>query len=235
MIPKIIHYCWFGRGEMPELAKRCMASWKKYCPDYEMIEWNEDNFDFDQHPYLRDCLERQKYAFLSDFARLLVVQEYGGIYFDTDVELLRRPDELLRFQAFYGFENPQNVNTGQGFGAEPGHITVTAMAEEYLKLSADEEGHYPVAACPQLNTRALLPLGLRPDGTRQNVAGAEILPVEYLNPYDNATGKLRKTAHTYSVHWYAKSWMDRRTILRSKMTRPFHRVFGNDCFQWLKR
>lgn len=235
MIPPIIHYCWFGGGTKPPLAQRCIGSWKKYCPDYQIIEWNEDNFDFDRHPYLRDCLEQKKFAFLSDFARLLIVQEHGGIYFDTDVELLRCPDELLKFQAFYGFENAQNINTGQGFGAEPGHITVADMAEEYLKLVPDEEGHYPVASCPQLNTRALLPLGLRLDGTRQNVAGAEILPMEYLNPYDNATGRLRKTEHTYSVHWYSKSWMDRKTILRSKITRPFHRIFGNDCFRWLKR
>ena len=92
MIPKKVHYCWFGRGEKPRLAKKCIASWKKYCPDYEIIEWNEDNFDFARYPYAQYCLQNRKWAFLSDFVRLVVVCEHGGIYFDTDVELLRKPD-----------------------------------------------------------------------------------------------------------------------------------------------
>lgn len=118
MIPKKIHYCWFGRGEKPKLAKKCIQSWKKYCPDYEIIEWNEDNFDIDQYPYLRWCYDNKKWAFLSDFARLLVVYQNGGIYFDTDVELIKTPDELLGCNAFFGFENDKNIATGLGFGAE---------------------------------------------------------------------------------------------------------------------
>ena len=119
LIPKIIHYCWFGEGDKPRLANRCIASWKRICPDYTIIEWNETNFDLDQHPYLRWCHDQRKWAFLSDFARLLIVWQNGGIYFDTDVELLRRPDELLGCEAFYGFENHANVATGLGFGAQP--------------------------------------------------------------------------------------------------------------------
>mgnify|MGYP001780597132 FL=1 len=124
MIPKKIHYCWFGRGIKPELARKCIQSWEKYCPDYEIIEWNEDNFDINQYPYLRWCYENRKWAFLSDFARLLVVYQNGGIYFDTDVELIRTPDELLMCNAFYGFENDENIATGLGFGAEPQNKTV---------------------------------------------------------------------------------------------------------------
>ena len=235
MIPKKIHYCWFGRGEKPKQAQKCIASWKKLCPDYEIIEWNEDNFDVEAYPYAKFCLENRKYPFLSDFVRLVAVSEQGGIYFDTDVELVRRPDELLQYEAFYGFENDSNVNTGQGFGAVPHHCTVEEMKKQYLKLKPEEDGGYPLIICPKLNTDALLNFGLKLNGQRQNVAGAEILPVEYMNPYDDPTGRLTKTENTISIHWYSKSWMSKGTILRSFLTKPFHRVFGVDCFQWLKK
>lgn len=235
MIPKIIHYCWFGRGEKPKQAKRCIQSWKKHCPDYKIIEWNEDNFPIDAYPYAQYCLENRKWAFLSDFVRLTVVKEQGGIYFDTDVELLRSPDPLLSHEAFYGFENDSNVNTGQGFGAEAGHPTVVAMEAVYLTLTPDENGCYPLVVCPKLNTEALMPFGLRTDGSYQEIAGAVILPVEYLNPYDDPTGRLNKTANTYSVHWYSKSWMSRGKIVRSRLTKPFHRLFGVDCFRRLRK
>ena len=164
-----------------------------------------------------------------------MVAEYGGIYFDTDVELLKSPDELLQYGAFYGFENDANVNTGQGFGAEAMHATVLAMKAEYDKLCPDLNGAYPIVVCPALNTAALLPFGLVLDGSRQNIAGAEILPVDWLNPYDDPTGRLSKTKNTVSVHWYSKCWMSKGTILRSKLTKPFHRIFGTNCFHSIKK
>lgn len=234
MIPKRIHYCWFGRKEKPRLAKKCIKSWKKYCPDYEIIEWNEDNFDIQAYPYAKYCYEHQNYAFLSDFVRLMVVYEFGGIYFDTDVELLRYPKNLMRYEAFFGFENESNINTGIGFGAVKKHPIVHRMLEEYYSLQTDENGEFPISACPALNTDALLSFGLVLDGQRQSINGAEILPVDYLNPYDDQTGKLKKTKNTVSIHWYSKSWMKKSTILRSKITKPFHRIFGVNCFCWLK-
>ena len=235
MIPKKIHYCWFGRNPKPKLAEKCIASWKKYCPDYEIIEWNEDNFDVNMNGYTRMCYAEKKYAFLSDYVRLLVVAEHGGIYFDTDVELIKCPDELLQFDAFYGFENAEYVATGLGFGAVPHHPTIEAMKEQYLQLSADEAGHFQMIGCPRLNTDALVPFGVIKNGCRQNVAGAEILPVDYLNPYDDPTGRLNKTANTVSIHWYSKSWLSKRKILRSKITQPLHRIFGVDAFKRFRK
>ena len=235
MIPKKIHYCWFGNNEKNKLVKKCIASWRNYCPDYEIIEWNEYNFDLKQHPYLQWCYDNKKWAFLSDFSRLLIVKQNGGIYFDTDVELLKRPDELLGLEAFYGFENDKNIATGLGFGAESNHKTINAMVDVYMNLNANADGSYPVLVCPALNTEALIPLGLQLNGKRQNVAGAEILPVEYLNPYDDQTGMLKKTDNTISIHWYSKCWLDKKTIIRSKITKPFHRIFGVDCFRKFKR
>ncbi len=235
MIPKKIHYCWFGCGEKPKLAQKCIASWRKFCPDYEIIEWNEDNFDLDYNGYTRYCYDNKKWAFLSDFVRLVVVAEHGGIYFDTDVELLKRPDELLKYEAFYGFENDHNVATGLGFGSEANHPTILAMKREYEKVFPNDDGSYPMIVCPALNTAALRPFGLVLDGSRQNIGGAEILPADWLNPYDDPTGRLRKTENTIAVHWYSKSWMSKKTIIRSKLTKPFHRIFGEDCFYAIKR
>ena len=120
MIPPHIHYCWFGGAKKPRLAEKCIASWKKHCPGYEITEWNESNFDISAYPYAEYCLKNRKWAFLSDFVRLDVVNRYGGIYFDTDVEAVRSFDPLLEYGAFYGFENDDNIATGLGFGAEPG-------------------------------------------------------------------------------------------------------------------
>ena len=235
MIPKKIHYCWFGRGEKPKLAQRCIASWKKYCPDYEIIEWNEDNFDLDYNSYTRYCYDNKKWAFLSDFVRLVVVGEYGGLYFDTDVELVKGPDELLKFDAIFAFENDTNVATGLGFGSIAHHPMVEAMIRQYLALMPDENGQFPLKACPALNTAALLPYGLVLDGKRQNVCGAEILPADFMNPYDDATGRLNKTANTISIHWYSKSWVSKGMVLRTKIMKPLHRIFGVDAFQRFRK
>lgn len=235
MIPKKIHFCWFGRGEKPRLAKKCIASWRKYCPDYEIIEWNEDNFDLDYNAYTRYCYDNKKWAFLSDFARLVVVAEHGGLYFDTDVELLKRPDELLQYEAFYGFENDRNIATGLGFGAEAGHPTILSMKTRYEEITPNDDGSYPMIVCPALNTEALMPFGLVLNGQRQNIAGAEILPADWLNPYDDPTGRLNKTKNTISVHWYSKSWMSKGKIIRSILTKPLHRIFGVDAFKRFRK
>lgn len=235
MIPKKIHYCWFGRSEKSKLTKKCISSWKQYCPDYEIIEWNEDNFNIDQHPYLRWCYDNQKWAFLSDFARLLIIKENGGIYFDTDVELIQKPDILLQYSAFFGFENNENIATGLGFGAEANHITVVTMIDLYMNIQRNADDSFPLIVCPALNTQALIPLGLCLNGERQSVKGAEILPVDFLNPYNDQTGVMTKTGNTISIHWYSKAWLDKKAVLRSQITKPFHRIFGVDCFRKFKK
>ena len=118
MIPKIIHYCWFGYGPKPKLAEKCIRSWKKYCPDYQIIEWNENNFDISACPlYVRQAYEARKWAFVTDYVRLKVIYENGGIYMDTDVELKKNLDNLLPYNAYFGFENYWVIATGLGFGA----------------------------------------------------------------------------------------------------------------------
>ncbi len=228
MIPKKIHYCWFGRNPKPKLAEKCIASWKKYCPDYEIVEWNEDNFDIGMNAYTRSAYEQKKYAFLTDYARLLIIYEHGGIYFDTDVELLKPIDDLLMNKSYFGFENDEHVNTGLGFGAEAGNEIVKLMEEEYTDL-LNQEGSF--VGCPILNTNALVKAGLELNGKAQDLNGNKVYQIEFFNPYDDPTGRLNTTKNTYSIHWYAKSWMSKKTIIRSYLTRPIHRIFGTDFFR----
>lgn len=232
MIPKKIHYCWFGRGEKPKLAKKCIASWKKYMSDYEIIEWNEDNFDIDMNAYTRMCYDQKKYAFLTDYVRLIVVQKYGGIYFDTDVEVLRSFDDLLDNSAFFGFETNEYVASGLGFGAEKENEIVKQMIREYDQLLDGKNG---TIVCPLLNTEALLKFGLIQNGEEQRIGKAVVYPTDCFNPMDSATGKLNKTENTYSIHWYSMSWLPKNIQIKSKITQKFHRIFGVKCFAWLKR
>lgn len=232
MIPKRIHYCWFGRNPLPIKAQKCIASWKKYCPDYEIIEWNEDNFDVELNAYTKMCYEEKKYAFLTDYVRLLVVYEQGGIYFDTDVEVLQSFDDLLNDKAFFGFENEQFVASGLGFGAEKNNIIVEQMIKEYDPFL---DGKHNVAMCPRLNTNALLKMGLQLNGEKQNIAGGMVYPIDYFNPMNSITGEIHKTSNTYSIHRYSMSWLPKHKRLRSKITQQFHRLFGVDCFEWLKK
>ncbi|MCQ2468650.1 MAG: glycosyl transferase [Ruminococcus sp.] len=235
MIPKKIHYCWFGRGEKPKLAQKCIASWRKYCPDYEIIEWNEDNFDVNYNEYTRYCYENRKWAFLTDYVRLLLIHQHGGIYFDTDVELIKSPNGLLDNDAYFGFENSEFVNTGLGFGAVANHPVIEAMMERYSTLTQNPDGSFQLIGCPILNTETLVQYGLVKNGKEQNLKDNVIVfPIDYFNPLDDATGILSKTANTYSINHYGKSWLSKKSIIRSKLARPLHRLFGNDFLSKIK-
>lgn len=231
MIPKIIHYCWFGKKDKPKLAQKCIKSWHKYCPDYRFVEWNEDNFPINKYPYAKFCLDNKKYAFLSDYVRLIVVYENGGIYFDTDVELIRSPEKLRENHAYFGFETDEFVATGLGFGAEAGNRLILEMIEDYDTSFAQEMENYQFRPCPKVNTKIFVAHGLKQNGEIQTVDDSLILPADYMNPYDDPTGRLVKTVNTISIHWYAKSWMSKKAIIRSTLTKPLHRVFGVDFFR----
>ena len=225
MIPKIIHYCWFGRGEKPELARKCIASWKKFCPDFEIREWNEDNCDYLSIPFMAEAYAAKKYAFVSDVMRLLVLEQYGGVYFDTDVEVVRDITPLLEDEGFIGFENDRFVNSGQVMAAVPHQPVVQAMIEEYRKLHfTNADGTTNAVGCPQLNSDVMERFGLVRNGQEQTVAGIHVYPADYFNPMDSTTGKLTKTEHTYSIHWYSMSWMGKSTQIRVKIGRIYRRI-----------
>jgi len=207
-IPKVIHYCWFGGAPLPELAKQCIASWKKYCPDYILQLWTEENFDLNQCPlYVRQAYESKKWAFVTDYVRLKVVYDQGGIYLDTDVELKKSLTPLLSFGSWFGFENTQWVATGLGFGAGKGSSILKALMEDYENIPFVTENGYDLMPCPQRNTRVFQALGLKPNGTLQLLQGNIcILPPEFLSPICYETGISQITGNTISVHHYAGSW-----------------------------
>lgn len=209
MIPKKIHYCWFGRNPKPKLAEKCIKSWQKYCPDYEIIEWNEDNFDLSAAPlYVQQAYEMRRWAFVTDYVRLQVVYENGGIYLDTDVELKKKLDPLLKYDAYFGFEDGKHINTGIGFGAVQGHLIVKEMMEDYRDIPfVLADGTVNLETCPARNTKIFLRHGLVQEDVKQILDNNTlVLPSIYFCPIDYLTGKRKISKETYSIHWFGESW-----------------------------
>lgn len=208
-IPKIIHYCWFGRNPKPGIAEKCIKSWRKRCPDYEIIEWNEDNFDISSAPlYVQQAYAAGKWAFVTDYVRLKVVWENGGIYLDTDVELKKKLDFLLDHKAYFGFEDQRKINTGHGFGAEKGTPILREMMEVYEQKSfLLPDGSCDSTPCPERDTQVFLRHGLRMDDSMQLLEGdILILPSIYLCPIVWLTKVRRHSVKTVSIHWFHASW-----------------------------
>lgn len=242
MIPKVIHYCWFGRNPLPESAIKCINSWRKFFPDYEIKEWNEDNFDVNVIPYTAEAYVAKKYAFVSDYARFWILYHYGGLYFDTDVEVIKPMDDIIERGAFMGIEvNGADgeyplVAPGLGLGVEAGHPIYKSLIDYYSTLQfLDESGKLNMTTIVRHNTKILKEQGLRPINELQEVAGIWIYPSDYFNPLDDITGKLTITNNTRSIHWYSKSWLPNYTFLRVYIIRILHRIFGVNCFKWIKR
>ncbi len=206
-IPKKIHYCWFGGKEMGELEKHCLATWKKFCPDYEIIRWDETNYDYTQNQYISDAYKSGKYAFVSDYARLDVIYRYGGIYLDTDVEILRSIDQLLYQRGFMGFESNSMVNSGVGMGGVAGIELFATLRDAYQNyVFIDSNGKINDVANCNLQSAILKEKGLRLDNTLQEIDGIRFYPSEFLSPVSYLTNKKHITENTYSVHWFTGSW-----------------------------
>ena len=241
-IPKVIHYCWFGKGKMPKLAKKCIKSWKKYCPDYEFVLHTEDNFDLTQNRYMREAYEAGKWAFVSDYARLKIIYDNGGIYLDTDVELIKPVDDLVKLGGFMGFDEKGIVATGLGFGAEKGNKIVSEILKDYDDIPFIlPDGSFDLTPCPDRNTEALKRLGMDIDNKNQTFMDVTFLPDEYLCPMDYYTGKKTITDKTYSIHHYSASWTNsvtKRTtrikrIIGVKMYNKLYGKFLHKC-KWLE-
>ena len=226
MIPKIIHYCWFGGKPLPKSARKCIASWKKYLPDYEIHEWNEDNFDVNIIPYTREAYRYGKYAFVSDYVRYLALYQEGGVYFDTDVEIIRPIDDIINKGAFLGIEKDGeliSVAPGLGMGAYAGMEFYRDMIKFYSDWGGCE-GEIPNALLVSGTTNFLLAKGFLKEDRMQNVAGIWIYPNDYFNPMDDYTGEIRVTENTRTIHYYAKSWIDDYSPLRNFLSKRFHRL-----------
>ncbi len=227
MIPKIIHYCWFGRGPLPELAQKCIASWRKYLPDYEIKEWNEDNFDVNIIPYTAEAYAARKYAFVSDYARFWVLYKYGGLYFDTDVEVIRPLDDIIARGNFMGFETdprPQqgvdaseaSINPGLGLGVAPGLGVIKKLLEVYDGLHfVHEENMRNQITVVHITTQLLLENGLRNvEGIQRIADDLYIYPSEYFCPINVTTGRIHVERNTRTIHHYAGTWVDKKFSLK---------------------
>lgn len=218
MIPKIIHYCWFGGNPKPKLAKKCIKSWEKYCPDYQIIEWNESNFDISSAPlYVRQAYEARKWAFVTDYVRLKVVYENGGIYLDTDVEIIKPIDDLLKYEAYFGLELGEYINTGLGFGSIKQNVLLYNIMQDYKDLSFKrKDNKYDMLPCPIRNSHVFKEYGFNLDGTTQVINNIAVFSSEYFCPRKWDDKKIKLTDKTYSIHHFTASWQTKGDIIKEK-------------------
>lgn len=230
MIPKIIHYCWFGRNPLPKSAIKCINSWKRFFPDYEIKEWNEDNFNVNIIPYTEEAYKAKKYAFVSDYARFWILYKYGGIYFDTDVEVVKNMDNIISKGSFMGCENAAsesvvaNVAPGLGIGALPNLPIYKEIIKFYEQLNIEKSLN---KECPEtvvtITTRILEKYGLFPTNQIQRVSNILIYPKEYFCPLDYTTGNLTITDNTYSIHHYTASWLPKSIKFKNYIKKKLYK------------
>lgn len=247
MIPKVIHYCWFGGKKKPKSVRRCIESWRKYCPEYEIKEWNEQNYDVNMIPYTRDAYQAGKYAFVSDVARFWVLYHEGGVYFDTDVEVIRPIDDLVERGPFMGWERPDalgnvHVAPGLGLAAPKGFLLYQEILDGFAKLHYYlEDGQWNPYTMIPLVTDILENKGLRIDGRMQKLnvnvnnentqtsdftpqPSLTIYPADYLCPMDSLTEKIIITSNTYAIHRYSMSWLPKITQWRVRLMRRIRTI-----------
>lgn len=225
-IPKKIHYCWFGGKPLPEEAKKCISSWKKYCPDYEIIEWNENNFDLESNAYVKEAYSAKKWAFVTDYVRLFAMYNYGGVYMDTDVELVGSLDDFLKHQAFSGFESSKDIPTGimackKGF----------TLFKEFLDYYKDrhfitDDGSFDLTTNVSIITNICEKYGLKRNNTLQNINGFILYPSDVFCPKNYLTGEIKRTKNTIAIHHFSGSWLDNGAIKLKKIRNGLCAKYG---------
>lgn len=232
MIPKIIHYCWFGGNPLPDLAQKCIDSWKKFCPDYEIIRWDESNYDVHKNQFVENAYRSKKWAFLTDYVRLDVVYQMGGVYLDTDVELIKPLDSFLSYQCYMGMEQPGRVNTGLGFGSEKQHPFLLDNMKEYENTNfVRSNGKFSPQTCVDITSKLLEMRGLKKSNSLQIISNVVILPVDFLCPQDMETGKLVITDNSYSIHHYSASWKNNFDMFVYKVGIVLKKIIGENLYK----
>ncbi len=234
-IPKIIHYCWFGGAPLPELAKRCIESWKKHCPDYEIMRWDENNFDINFNTYVHEAYAARKWAFVSDVARLHALVTHGGIYMDTDVEVIRNLDTLLDYEALSGFEAPNRIPTGL--------MACQQGQEMFRKFLEDYDNEHFILSDGSLNqttnvvkiTNYCLKHGLTLNNTIQTINGFTLFPCDYFCPKDCETRKLHLSKNTYTIHHFDGSWKSDEDKCARAMAALFMRLMPQKAAKYLAK
>lgn len=212
-IPKILHYCWFGGKPKPPLAEKCIRSWRKFCPDFEIREWNESNFDLEQVPaYVRQAYEAGRWAFVSDYVRLRALTEVGGVYLDTDVEIVRPLDPFLKHEAFAGFEHLERVQTGVLACRKGFPLFQEFLAYYDTAVFRRPDGSMDTTTNVEILTGICRKKGLVFNDAFQVVDGLAVYPREVFCPVDYDTMKLKKTRKTVTIHWFSGSWQTQEDL-----------------------
>ena len=231
-IPKIIHCFWFSKEPKPELQQKCLNSWKKYCPDYQIMEWNTDNYDIYKNKFVAQAYEKRKWAFMSDYARLDVLYEYGGIYLDLDVEMIKNYDQLLKQEVFVGFDCAYNIELGSGIGARKGHPLIKMLLDSYEDADfINEDGTINDTPQPARLAPIFEAYGLVRDGSMQKINNVVFFPTDYFSPLDFCFYYLQKTENTFSIHhfddaWHSKKQAEEKIRLRECARAFYRRIYG---------
>lgn len=236
MIPKKIHYIWVGGKPLNQLAEKCIASWKKYCPDYEIIRWDETNFDINQNQYCKEAYENKKWAFVSDYIRMKVLYEEGGVYMDTDVEVIKPLDEFLTLPAFSGFENDTMIPTGI-IAAEKGSKWIKNLLSDYdNRHFVKEDGTLDITTNVTLitnKTKEMYP-ELELNNTYQQFESVTFYPKDYFCPKSQSDGKIRLTKNSYTIHHFSGSWVKKSVKFKAKIMQFIKRILGEKTVNKLK-
>ena len=227
MIPKIIHYCWFGKGEIPDRDKQNIAKWTSLCPDYEIKRWDESNYDISKCEYMKQAYDANKLGFVPDYARLDIIYNYGGFYFDTDVELVKNLDMLLNEHAVMGFESENMINHGHGFAAEPQNGLIKELRDSYHNLKfVNPDGSLNLTPSPKYITDFLEHKGVVLNNTEQYVCGVHIFPKDYFCPKNMYSAKINVTKNTIAIHHFNMSWGDDEKLRRLAKVKKLSRFLG---------
>ncbi len=209
VIPKVIHYMWLGNSKLNETSEKCIESWKKYCPDYEIIRWDESNYDVHKNTFMSQAYDNGRYGFVPDYARIELLYEYGGIYLDTDVELIKNIDELLYQESFCGVEKWQVLNFGGCSGAVKGHHSLEPFLEKWSERKLiQEDGSMDKISSGKIDTEIAIKYGFEINGLNQTINGMNIYTYDYFHPYDYMSGKVEITNDTFSIHRFNGGWLD---------------------------
>lgn len=229
IIPKIIHYCWFGKNERPDIVKKCMGSWKVKCPEYQIIEWNEDNFDVNCNSYVSEAYKSQKFAFVSDYVRVYALYHFGGIYLDTDVEVFKSFDDLLHHPSFWGFEQENYIATST-IGAAKGNKLIEEFLASYIGINfIKEDGTYNDLTNVAMITEILQNNGLKMNGEYQVIDGDSVFyPQTYFSPYDYINCRKFITNNTYTMHHFYKSWLPPSVRIKGNIKMTLAKIIGGD-------
>ena len=216
MIPKIIHYIWLGGKPLPKIAEKCIESWKKFCPDYEIKRWDETNLDVNKYEFTKNAYEAKKFAFVSDVFRTQILYNEGGIYFDIDVELIKPIEDILDADCVMGFETSNLLNPGLFIACKKGFDDLAEILKTYQTLKFDVNKLKELTVC-EVYTQYYEQKGLKRENITQQIENIKFYASEYFSPIDVVTNKKKVTKHTYSIHWYNASWYTPKQKFKNRL------------------